>query len=177
MERDSNIIHMKRMDSWKKSNSWYYYEAIKYFNKFKKEFLGEGYLEAYKSFNVFSRFWSKLFRIKKGEGNINELETVYWKIDSGIYVEHPNYMSENNFQKAEFYFHENKLSYTNYKNLDFLLSLNFAEWLSLEGAAVATSRLEAIHGGATPERFRFSASSTGKYKSYKIGFRLCYLLK
>ncbi len=60
--------------------------------------------------------------------------------------------------------------------LRFLISEDFGEWLNEEAAAVNTltrASLCSVH--YPPVRGKFSARSTGKYKSKKIGFRLCYL--
>jgi hypothetical protein len=62
--------------------------------------------------------------------------------------------------------------------LSFLVSPDFGEWLNHEGAAVNTSTLASLcDPEITPRRYRFAASSTGKYKSKKVGFRLCYFGK
>lgn len=62
--------------------------------------------------------------------------------------------------------------------LTFLVSADYGEWLYQEGAAVNTSTLSSL---CDPEissyRYRFAARSTGKYKSKKVGFRLCYFGK
>ena len=60
--------------------------------------------------------------------------------------------------------------------LRFLISEDFGEWLNEEAAAVNTfTRSSLCSALFPPVRGKFSAKSTGKYKSKKVGFRLCYL--
>lgn len=57
----------------------------------------------------------------------------------------------------------------------FLVSIQFGEWLTgFKGCAVNTATLSAMtFPGVSPERDPFCAHSTGRYKTMKIGFRLC----
>ncbi len=85
-------------------------------------------------------------------------------------------MSEEDFQESKLCFDESKLEWKKFDNgLIFLTSRRFGEWLDGKGICVAVNRLESIHGFTEPVRDHFPAGSTGKYKSHKIGFRLCYL--
>lgn len=62
------------------------------------------------------------------------------------------------------------------EGLDFLVSRDFGEWLNETAAAVNSATLDSLcYTGYKPTKALFAAGSTGKYKSKKVGFRLCYL--
>ncbi len=90
---------------------------------------------------------------------------------------HPPYMREGDFQGLKFCFIPEAMTWKRVASgLAFLVSYHFGEWLNEEAAAVNSRSLSCLcHLGFPPGRGRFSATSTGKYKSKKIGFRLCYL--
>ena len=89
---------------------------------------------------------------------------------------HPPRMKEEDFQALHFRFIPEALNWkTSESGIRFLVSPHFGEWLDQEGAAVNTLTLTSLccHY-LSPCRGMFSPTSTGKYKSKKIGFRLCY---
>ena len=64
------------------------------------------------------------------------------------------------------------------RGLRFLIAMDFGEWLfefiSSQAAAICTEDLEGIHDHYPVRRDFFPAKSWGKYRSVKIGFRVCY---
>lgn len=60
----------------------------------------------------------------------------------------------------------------------FLTSTYFGEWLSIPSSAINTKTLGGFHApGISASRGLFSATSTGRYKKMKVGFRLCFQVK
>ena len=60
--------------------------------------------------------------------------------------------------------------------IDFLVSPDFGEWLNEEATAINPQTLKSLcYPEIVASKGRFAAISTGKYKSMKVGFRLCYL--
>src|SRR5439155_22665165 len=90
---------------------------------------------------------------------------------------HPPYMPEKEFQMLHLRFVRDQMNWkVASSGLSFLISHHFGEWLNEEAAAVNCLTLSSLcRPEAPPSRARFSPISTGKYKSKKIGFRLCYL--
>lgn len=96
----------------------------------------------------------------------------------GIPIEgHPPYLPEEDFQNLKFKFIPEAIAWKKSSaGLSFLTSFHFGEWLNEEAAAVNSRSLSSLFNlGVRAGKGRFSPKSTGKYKSKKIGFRLCYL--
>lgn len=91
-------------------------------------------------------------------------------------VGHPPYMCEKAFQGLKFCFLREAIKWKQAASgLAFLVSYHFGEWLNEEGGAINCGSLSSLcYLEFPPERGRFSATSTGKCKSKKVGFRLCY---
>ena len=89
---------------------------------------------------------------------------------------HPPYMPEADFQALKLCYVPEAMNWKRSPSgLNFLASYQFGEWLNEVAAAVNSRSLSSLcHLGFPPGRGRFSATSTGKYKSKKIGFRLCF---
>ncbi|WP_419797314.1 MAG: hypothetical protein ACNI26_13435 [Terasakiella sp.] len=90
-------------------------------------------------------------------------------------------MAESDFQKLVLKYNHDALIWKKNKNgLHFLNSPYFGEWLQPNAAAIdcwSLASLSSVPSAMLPaERERFSARSTGKYKSRKIGFRMIYEL-
>ncbi|MEQ8694868.1 MAG: SUMF1/EgtB/PvdO family nonheme iron enzyme [Gammaproteobacteria bacterium] len=101
------------------------------------------------------------------------------RMDGARYPEHPPYMSGADFDRLVFKFNPDAIVWKKAQNgLRFLSSPFFGEWLQPEAAAVSCYHLASIASMpgcmAAATRERFAAGSTGKYKSFKIGFRLIY---
>jgi len=90
---------------------------------------------------------------------------------------HPPYMEEEQFQNLHFRFIRDAMNWkTTSSGLKFLVSQHFGEWLNGEAVAVNSLTLSSLcYADIPPLTGRFCAASTGKYKSKKVGFRLCYL--
>jgi hypothetical protein len=90
---------------------------------------------------------------------------------------HPPYMPEEDFQSLHFRFIHEAISWKRAAcGLVFLVSYHFGEWLNEQAEAVNSRSLSSLcYLGFPPARGQFAATSTGKYKSKKIGFRLCYM--
>jgi len=90
---------------------------------------------------------------------------------------HPPYMPEGDFQALQFRYIPEVMNWRRSESgLVFLVSHHFGEWLNENAAAVNSRSLSSLcYLDFPPAKGRFAATSTGKYKSKKIGFRLCYL--
>jgi len=108
----------------------------------------------------------------------------YWCRPDGsrLECEHPPYMHEQDFQALYLKYKTDAMVWKQSSSgVKFLISPRFGEWLnddaiSREAPAISTYDHGALTlPSARADRCKFSASSTGKYKSMKIGFRLCYL--
>jgi hypothetical protein len=86
-------------------------------------------------------------------------------------------MPEEDFQGLAFRFIPEVMSWKRAASgLAFLVSYHFGEWLNEPAAAVNSRSLTCLcYLGVPPASGRFAGTSTGKFKSKKIGFRLCYL--
>jgi hypothetical protein len=108
-----------------------------------------------------------------------ELERLcrFFHRDGTPIIGHPPYLPEEDFQNLKLCFIPEAMTWKQSPSgLNFLTSYHFGEWLNEEAAAVNSRSLSCLYNlGVRPGRGRFSAKSTGKYKSKKIGFRLCYL--
>ena len=99
--------------------------------------------------------------------------------DGESYGLHPPYMEESAFQALRCKYIR-KLEYIEHKSgLKFVDSNQFCEWLyenpyGSDAVAITSKSLLSVAGLPNPECDLFPASSTGKYKHCKIGFRLCY---
>lgn len=99
--------------------------------------------------------------------------------DGASYPDHPPYMCPVEFDRLIVKFDPEAITWVeSEEGLRFLRSPYFGEWLQPEGAAVncyLLGSMVSMPGGmASAGRVRFSPMSTGKYKSFKIGFRLIY---
>lgn len=91
---------------------------------------------------------------------------------------HPPYMDEVGFQSLLLHYDPSQVAWGKTSSgLRILMSHDFGEWLNdIAGAAI-----NPLTGGSlseptlNPLSAPFNATSCGKYKSKKIGFRLCYL--
>ncbi|MEM5536540.1 hypothetical protein WNY58_09070 [Neptuniibacter pectenicola] len=92
---------------------------------------------------------------------------------------HPKYMDEERFQNLGCKFVDT-LKYSNHPSgLKFVDSDSFCEWLfenagGRQAACVRSKSLSSIYGTPFLERDLFPATSTGKYKHVKVGFRVCF---
>lgn len=92
---------------------------------------------------------------------------------------HPEYMSEDRFQSLVCQYAKS-LEYIKHPvGLRFVDSDQFGEWLyenpyGKNAAAVRSRSVRSIYNLPYIERDHFIATSTGKYKHMKIGFRICY---
>lgn len=125
--------------------------------------------------------WSKSDIIKSADifgQNIIKSEQIcnFFTPDGSSILGHPAHMPEKEFQALEFRYIPNILKWEQHPSgLKFLSSLYFQEWLDKEGATVNCRTLSSWHPEIPPYKHPFSPLSTGKHKSLKIGFRLCYL--
>ena len=116
---------------------------------------------------------------KKWCAAMNRRICHFESIDGTPYLRHPPYMAEEDFQKLIFKFNSDALTWKeNANGLWFINSPYFGEWLKPEAAAIDTFLLCSLTSlpfdMASASRRPFSPTSTGKYKSTKIGFRLIY---
>lgn len=90
---------------------------------------------------------------------------------------HPPYMPEEDFQNLRFTFIAEAVRWKKSDvGIDFLVSPDFGEWLNEEATAINPQTLKSLcYPEIVASKGRFAATSTGKYKSMKVGFRLCYL--
>lgn len=125
-----------------------------------------------------------LVKIKSNpDGTISLLsETKKPKFQSGLsfdkqsgkkFIDHPPYMEEEDFQNLELKFES--INYEQNKNLKFLRSNFFGEWLA-EKTCIRSESLTSFYGDTYILTSKPPLHSTGKYKGMKIGFRLCYEL-
>ena len=89
---------------------------------------------------------------------------------------HPPYMSAKAFNGLLVRYIPEAIEWAENKNgLKFLVSHHFGEWLAPVAAAINSATHSSLcYPDASPSRARFTAHSSGKYKSMKVGFRLCY---
>jgi hypothetical protein len=110
--------------------------------------------------------------------NINRQRICDFYLPSGERLnDHPPYMPESDFQRLELRYNPEMVKWeTHTSGLKLMVSYHFGEWLNGEGIAVNSRSLTSLCSQIfRPLSGKFSAKSTGKYKSKKIGFRLCYL--
>lgn len=89
---------------------------------------------------------------------------------------HPPYLPEREFQELRLQFIPEALTWAlGPGGFRILASQHFGEWLNEEAAVLNTLTLSNIRYPKFPPARGFDGSSTGKYISMKIGFRLCYL--
>lgn len=98
----------------------------------------------------------------------------FYKQNGEKIIGHPPYMKEEDFQNLELKFEFS--DYEHNKNLKFLRSNFFGEWLA-EKTCIRSESLTSFYGDNYILRSTPPLNSTGKYKGMKIGFRLCYELK
>jgi len=86
-------------------------------------------------------------------------------------------MPEEDFQNLRFTFIAEAVRWKKSDvGIDFLVSPDFGEWLNEEATAINPQTLKSLcYPEIVASKGRFAATSTGKYKSMKVGFRLCYL--
>ena len=101
------------------------------------------------------------------------------RTDGSVYPGHPPYMQDEEFKKLLFKYNIDALSWKESENgLRFLNSPYFGEWLGSRGVVIGTFLLCSLYSHpacmVSAMREGFAATSTGKYKSWKIGFRLIY---
>jgi hypothetical protein len=101
----------------------------------------------------------------------------FYQPDGTPIAGHPPYMPEADFQGLAFRFIPEVMSWKrSASGLAFLVSYHFGEWLNEPAAAVNSRSLTCLcYLGVPPASGRFAGTSTGKFRSKKIGFRLCYL--
>lgn len=95
---------------------------------------------------------------------------------------YPPYMAEQDFQNLKcIYVREPEYIYHD-SGLKFVESDDVGEWLfenpyGKEACCIRSLSLGAVNGGECVQRNTQPASSTGKYKYTKVGFRICYEVK
>lgn len=109
----------------------------------------------------------------------NELLEFFEESSGRNFGAHPPYMNETSFQNLQCRFRNQPELVSNQQGLHFVNSDNFAEWLyenpnGKMAAAVRSKSLVSIYGSDSLNRDLVPASSTGKAKHIKIGFRLCF---
>lgn len=146
-----------------------FYDVLAYLNWFEKKTKVPVRLLTYPEY--------KLLRGKNSSpANVERYSDMVFFNDFGEeYPSHPPYMPEQDFDNLHLRFPKSfRLLEEN--GLQFVNSDFFCEWL-LEGAQIRSASLKSFYRDNYVLRARGPASSTGKYKGMKTGFRLCYELK